>query len=119
MSFFVSLLIGTVLVSRLFEIAVKGAFITIPMGFVTEEGTRQGALRYLKQYVALWLQGPAIMLCFALFKTIQFTTFALVAANTPIALKYLACAGATIMCGLGLLGACKGTKQICESALGV
>lgn len=118
-AFFCSLFVGTVLISRLFELALRGAFMPLAMGFISEEGVKGASMRYLKQYLAVWLQGPAISVCFALFGTIQIQAIKSINEAVPTGLKMFAPVGASIVCFFGLLGACRGTKEICNNALGV
>lgn len=119
-TFFASLLVGTVLISRLFELALRGAFMPLAMGFIADEGVKGAAMRYLKQYLAVWLQGPAISVCFTLFGVIQAQAMvAAFGAIDNVGLRIMLAFGIPIMCSLGLVGACRGTKEICNNALGV
>ena len=118
-AFIVSLFVGTVLISRLFELALRGAFMPLAMGFISEEGVKGASMRYLKQYLAVWLQGPAISVCFALFGTIQVQAIKSMVDAVPVGLKMFVPFGASLLCCFGLLGACRGTKEICNNALGV
>lgn len=91
----------------------------LPMGFVTEEGTRAGAFRYLKQYVAVWLQGPAIKILFLLQPTISASITVVCLDSMPSILNGFGALAAQLLVSVGLLGACKATKPIMENALGV
>ena len=51
-----------ILFSRLIEMAVRAAFMPIAVGLVTDGGWSGSAGRYIKKYIALCLQGPAIVL---------------------------------------------------------
>jgi hypothetical protein len=119
LSFFVSLMIGAIIITRMFEIAIRGAFMPLPMGFVTEEGTRAGAFRYLKQYIAVWLQGPAMKILFALQPAISAAVATTCSNSMPVGLSFLAALFAQFLVAVGLLGACKATKPVMENALGV
>lgn len=117
----ISCMIATVLISRLFEIAVMGVFLPVGIGFIADEGTQSVGLRYVKKFLALYLQGPAIYVCFKLYKPIQIIVTGIVvdAANSNLVMMILAPAIAVGLCGMGLLGATKSMKGVTEAAMGV
>ena len=51
-----------ILFSRLMEMAVRASFMPIAIGLVTDGGWSGSAGRYIKKYVALCIQGPALVL---------------------------------------------------------
>ena len=119
----VSLFVLTVLVSRQLEIVVRGSFMSVAMAFLSESQSRQAAIRYIKQFIALYLQGPAILICFGLYSALVGAISGGVAsamcASGDLIGMILSIAACPLCCGLGLLGAIKSTKPICESAMGV
>ncbi len=117
----ISCLIATVLISRLFEIAVMGIFLPVGIGFIADEGTQSVGLRYVKKFLALYLQGPAIYVCFKLYGPIQTTVTSIIvhASNSNLIMMILAPAIAVGLCGMGLLGATKSMKGVTEAAMGV
>lgn len=119
----VSLFVLTVLISRQLEIIVRGSFMSIAVAFIAENQNRQAGIRYIKQFIALYLQGPAIMICFGLYSAIAGAISGNVASAMCSSGDLVGCCLAVmacpLCCGLGLLGAIKSTKPICEAAMGV
>lgn len=51
------------LYTRQIEICVRTIFMPIALGFLTDDGWRGPAIRYVKKYIACYLQGPIILAC--------------------------------------------------------
>lgn len=64
-----------ILFSRLIEMAVRAAFMPIAVAMVTDGGWAGSAGRYIKKYVALCMQGPAIVLIGALCASLMGGSF--------------------------------------------
>lgn len=114
--------IATILISRRIELIIRGSFMPIAMAFVTTEGWQAGSIRYIKKYIALWLQGPAIGLVMKLSSLIYFSvlTSGLTAGDqsgggltTPILPFFIGIA--TL---LGLIGAIRGSQQVMNDVMG-
>lgn len=114
--------IATILISRRIELIIRGSFMPIAMAFVTTEGWQAGSIRYIKKYIALWLQGPAIGLIMKLSSLIYFSvlTSGLTTGDqsggglsTPILPFFIGIA--TL---LGLIGAIRGTQQVMNDVMG-
>lgn len=114
--------IATILISRRIELILRGSFMPIAMAFVTTEGWQAGSIRYIKKYIALWLQGPAIGLVMKLSSLIYFSvlTSGLTTGDqsgggltTPILPFFIGIA--TL---LGLIGAIRGSQQVMNDVMG-
>lgn len=57
------------LFSRLIEMALRAAFMPIAMAMVTDGGWQGTAGRYIKKYIALCLQGPALVAISSLYNS--------------------------------------------------
>ena len=114
--------IATILISRRIELIIRGSFMPIAMAFVTTEGWQAGSIRYIKKYIALWLQGPAIGLVMKLSSLIYFSvlTSGLTSGAqeggglvSPILPFFIGIA--TL---LGLIGAIRGSQQVMNDVMG-
>ena len=119
---FASVSIATILISRRIELAMRGVFLPIAMGFVTTEGWQGGAIRYIKKYIAIWLQGPMIMLVFRLSGSIALGVqaaamgsdgWSTLMTNNPFVM--LSVNGAITM---GIIGAVKASQQVVNDVMG-
>ena len=61
-SFFIRIAFYFILFSRLIEMAIRAAFMPIAVAMVTDGGWAGSAGRYIKKYIALCMQGPALVL---------------------------------------------------------
>ena len=57
--------------TRLIEIAVRGSFLPLAMAMASEDGWHGAAGRYFKKLVALFVQGPALLLICKLYNQIM------------------------------------------------
>lgn len=55
------------LYTRQIEICLRTVFMPVALGFLTDEGWRGPAVRYIKKYIACYLQGPIILCCVYLY----------------------------------------------------
>lgn len=114
--------IATILISRRIELIIRGSFMPIAMAFVTTEGWQAGSIRYIKKYIALWLQGPAIGLVMKLSSLIYFSVLTSGLTEglqdggglvTPLLPFFIGIA--TL---LGLIGAIRGSQQVMNDVMG-
>ena len=123
--------IMTVLITRHIELTVRGAFMPLAMAFVGAEGWQNGSIRYIKKYIAVWIQGPMISFIFGIANTVYLSAlYAGLTANQNIGKVTISgtldasgfsLMGFTLGIGtiMGIIGAIRGTMQIANDVMGV
>lgn len=113
------LLILTVLLSRLMEMCIRGALMPIAFSFVTEEGWRGTAIRYLKRYIALLAMGPLIKVVFEAGDWLTRGINASMAQNGALAAgAFFLSIGVNCAIGLAEVGMIKKLQSVVSEAFG-
>lgn len=103
----------TILISRLLELAIRGACMPLALSFATEEGWRGSAIRYVKKYAALCLQGPVIVVINMLGQWIMINLMA------NFANELVLCTIFSIAINIAVVGASKQSIQVMNDVMGV